>query len=299
MTDDIAAQPHDEDRPVSAAGEPRKKRAPASKKIYGVVCGMPRCGTRNFASLLNKYRHFAIQAEIPFPLLEGALKLIQNADSTFEKGNPKVPPIWRARRYDAIAGAIMLVSKANPLVRRNAIVQGFKLPNAEFESDLLDEVLLPSVSRVHYMYCIRNPVDCYLSLSAMPWFRRTAEGYIQNYIRSLNRICDMKQKAVASGAQVSFAIFNLDTFIAAKSQARWLSQNMFAPLDVEVSPKRCQLFLESMGYINSTKQATGKDREKTLPPDAIEVFQSKKPRLRHAIAKFNAVFEEDLLLNFV
>ena len=261
--------------------------------IYSIVCGMPRCGTRQFADFLNRDDRICIQGEIRSTLIPYISKLVLKADNEYKSG--KLQKYFsKKKRYDAAVELFSLFSKGRRYKKKTALIHGFKPPGAELQHKVLCSVILPSVNKLIFFYCIRNIKDCFLSLSAMPWFRRTAEQFISRYIKSLKTAITVEQKSNNENAKTRICILNLDDFIATEEKANWIKQKLFSPLGIELSFSEAQAYINTTENRNSTMRATGTKRETVLPEAVSEIFQCKIDEINKVVADFNNIFEASL-----
>jgi hypothetical protein len=256
--------------------------------IYSVICGMPRCGTRQFADFLNKEDRACIQAEIKASLIPYIYDLLMKADSEYESG--KQQKHFLKKRYEAIVELFSLFSKGARAVKPSASLHGFKTPNAEFYYEALCAMILPSFERLVFFYCIRNIKDCFLSLSAMPWFNRTPEQFISRYLKSLKTAIKIHKKTKKENSKTSIGILHLDDFIGAEDKASWLISKLYAPVEIDLPLARATTYIETTGNRNSTVRMIGTKRETELAADINNFFQTKMEEVNPIVAEFNKVF---------
>ena len=260
--------------------------------IYSVICGMPRCGTRQFTDFLSKDERICIQGEIKTSLIPYMHDLLLRADSEYDSG--KQQKYFNRKRYDAVIQLFSLFSKGAKAVKPSASLHGFKTPNAELCYKELCSMILPSVDRLIFFYCIRHIKDCFLSLSAMPWFNRTPEQFIARYIKSLKTAIKINQKTKKERSKISIYILHLDDFIAAEDKARWLISKLYDPIGINLPLARATDYIETTGNRNSTARMIGTKRETELAPGINAFFQTQKEKVNTMIAEFNTVFGTNL-----
>jgi hypothetical protein len=263
-----------------------------SATIYTVICGMPRCGTRQFTDFLSKDERICIQGEIKTSLIPYMRDLLLRADSEYDSG--KQQKYFSRKRLEAVIQLFSLFSKGAKAFKPSASLHGFKTPNAELCYKELFSMILPSVDRLVFFYCIRNIKDCFLSLSAMPWFNRTPEQFIDRYIKSLKTAIKINKKTKKESSKTSIYTLHLDDFIAAEDKAHWLISKLYAPIGIDLPLARATDYIEKTGNRNSTVRMIGTKRETELAPDINAFFQTKKEKVNTIIAEFNTVFGTNL-----
>jgi hypothetical protein len=260
--------------------------------LYVVVCGMPRCGTRQFTDFLNQSDKVCIQAEISRALLRPLHLFIKKADKVYKK--PWQSSNYNRKRPDLLVDLIRNVSKGEVYLQSKATIHGFKTPRIEIGYKALNQLFIPSFSRINYFYCIRAVSDCFLSLHAMPWSRTSPKTFINQYIKSLNSAQQLKELPDTKQGKVAIHILNLDAFVASTTRAQWLAKHLFAPLNLHPEAEWIEGILSTTGNRNSTERATGKRRDTQLPANVREIFLGQKERINTAIHRFNEVFDEEL-----
>lgn len=263
-----------------------------SAERFVVLCGMPRCGTRQFTDFLNADERICIQGEIAHPILKKMADLIDTAEAIYATGNKE--RYFSRKKAAATAAMFAYFSKANPMFKRGATIQGFKTPNAEVFAPEIFQVLMNGAASVRFMYCIRNIEDCYLSLVAMPWFGQSEEQFIQRYLKSLRRALSLRSEVASSGAEGSLAVLNLDQFIRAKDQAKWIKEELFDAIGVPVTLERARILVDTVGNSNSTVNTTGVVRKKELSDQAYRVFERHRSEIEADVSEFNQRFDESL-----
>lgn len=265
-----------------------------TREKFVVVCGMPRCGTRQFADFMSRHTSVALQGEISNPVVPIIRKAVEAADQLYPAGYA-ADAIARKRPHTIIQ-MFGSFSKTMPIHVPDARIHGFKSPSAELMHRDLNKLLLPSFPQIQYFYCIRNPIDCYLSLSSMPWFAMDAKDYIDRYITSISAASQIAKISSEGRRRVVISTLNLDSFIATKDKAMWLRQRVFAPLKIAPSVEWLAKITETTENRNATERVTGTRRGKSIKPEALAVFREHEAKLQQAVDVFNATFKETLSL---
>jgi hypothetical protein len=260
--------------------------------VFVVVCGMPRSGTRQFTDFLNRHADIAIQGEMRHALIRSVRDLMVAADAAYPAGYSA--KFYQKKRARTVTELFASLSKNRRVSKPKATIHGFKTPQGEHYHRLLKDIVGKSFTQTSYFYCIRNIVDCYLSLVEMPWFVDGPNRYISNYINSLGNAVIVHRLAAAGESKVSIGILNLDDFIRSEAKVEWVASRLFAALPVKLAPGWIDDIVGSTTNRNATERATGKRRAKHLDGAAAEVFQRRLPEIEAAVAQFNATFSENL-----
>jgi len=262
--------------------------------LHVILCGMPRCGTRQFTDFLNQESSICLQGEIKQSLIDPIRQMVEAADRVYADG--AYSGRYRKKRAQLLLQLFSHLSKSYPFHKPSATIHGFKTPGIEKAYQTLNSLFLPSTHRLVYFYCIRNISDCYLSLCSMPWFKATPKQFVAKFLRSLTAARQIKASPEAEKGQVAIEILNLDAFIASTDRAQWLATRLFAPVDLQPKAAWLQSIASTTGNRNSTERATGKKRDTQLPADVRGIFLAEKESINAAIQEFNEVFNETLPL---
>lgn len=256
---------------------------------YVIVCGMPRSGTRHFTDLLAKHPLVCMQNEIGEAILRDVISLVLRSDAVYGRGGAGAQ--FAAKRREVLVHTIGLFSKGQVSRKGGCIIHGFKNPGAELMHEEINHAFIPSFRTIHYLFCIRNFTDCYLSLTSMPWFKLTREQYLSRYVKSLEAAVSMRHKSAASGdARFRVDVLDLDEFVSAESQAAWIKDVLFAPIGIDVPLADAEAFRISTKNTNSTASKFGVARPKDLTSDDYEYFSSRVADFSDAIQRFNLAF---------
>lgn len=261
-------------------------------EFFVVVCGMPRSGTRQFADFLNRHPAIAVQGEIRHSLIRSVRKLMVAGDEAYPSGY--AGKFYSKKRAKTVAELFAGLSKTRRVSKPKVKIHGFKTPQAENYGAHISDIVGESFVHTNYFYCIRNIVDCYLSLVEMPWFLDGPNQYITSYINSLGAAVALRHKAEESGAKFSIGVLNLDDFIRSEVKAEWIAGRLFGPLPIEIKSGWISEIVDSTSNRNATERATGKRRKKELEGPAAEVFLHRRQEIEAAVARFNATFSENL-----
>jgi hypothetical protein len=261
---------------------------------YVILCGMPRCGTRQFADLLDRDDRVCLQGEIKQSMILPIYELVKAADAAYVDGTQL--KYYQKKRALAVAEMFSFFSKANRNVKLEPSIHGFKTPNIEFLHEMLSAIFLPSTDRLNYLYCIRNIKDCYLSLTSMVWFNKTQEQFIARYIRSLKTAVELSNISKMDGSKVAVGILNLNSYIEAQDKADWLISRIYRPLGIDIAKEQAIKIVSTTENRNATERATGKSRPKNVTDEVHAVFLKNKNAINSAVVEFNDAFGESLQL---
>lgn len=262
------------------------------QRPFLVLCGMPRCGTRQFADFLNRHHDVCIQGEIRHALLRPTRDLMVAGDEAYPQGYAS--NYFQRKRAQAVVEIFASFSKARRVVKPKATFHGFKTPQIESHHKRIGQIVGESFAGTAYLYCIRNVADCYLSLVQMPWFTDGPNAYIEKYIDSLDTAITLRHESLRTGARASIGVLNLDDFIACDDKAAWLAQRLFHPLTIAASDSWIGEIAATTDNRNATERATGTRRAKVLEGAAAEVFAMRLPEVERAVDRFNRTFSENL-----
>lgn len=256
---------------------------------YAIVCGMPRCGTRQFTDFLNNHPNVCIQDEIGEIVLKRACELVLLADKVYLDSSARNS--YLAKRRTVVAQLLGLFTKGRIRFKEGSVVNGFKTPNVELHGLTLNAVFAPSFARLHYLYCIRNLRDCYLSLTAMPWFRLTRSEYASRYMASLSTAMDLRQASMsADEPRFDIHILNLDAFVASENRGDWIRDCLFARAGATISDEVAADIVARTRNANSTKNKFGRKRPTTFSADDAKYFGERRTEIEEVVARFNETF---------
>jgi hypothetical protein len=261
---------------------------------YVILCGMPRCGTRQFTDLLNRDNRICLQGEIKQSMIKPIYELVKAADAAYINGTQL--KYYQQKRALAISELFSFFSKANRIIKPEASIHGFKTPNIELLHEILTAMFTPSTNQLSYLYCIRNIKDCYLSLTSMVWFKATQEQFIARYIRSLRTAVELGQKSRIANSKTQVRILNLDEYIKETDKADWIIHRIYSQIGMHVTRERAIEIVTTTENRNATERATGKRRDNNVSSNVHEVFLTNKIAINSAVAEFNEMFCENLQL---
>lgn len=188
-------------------------------------------------------------------------------------------------------------SKGKREFKPKATIFGFKTPRVERYHKDLTLIVGDTFEKTAYFYCIRNIVDCYLSLVEMPWFGSGPNSFIDLYVASLNDAVTLANISKQSGDRIAFSVLNLDDFIQSDTKARWIYDRMFSTLPINTGLPWFENIVTNTANRNATENTVGKKRAKMLSGAAVEVFQRRQADIEKAVGEFNLAFSENLSCN--
>jgi len=226
------------------------------------VTGMGRSGTTTALRVLNTHPSVYLTGEVPLPVLRALFATLDAAD----KAHVDTRDGWLSRKTDFMFDAFGFLSKGGEgrtHRRATAGFRGFKEPRlegmfADLESHFASVGLAP-----RYVYCARNPFDCWRSYKATSWNRHDEEGFLAAYVKSFAHL-----RAMRTAAPQRVAVISLDEVIASGDPAKFYRDRLFSFLELHV-PKRVAQHIERIA--NSERRSP----YPALPPaerSAIEAF---------------------------
>jgi hypothetical protein len=255
---------------------------------------MPRCGTRQFADFLNRHPRLCLQGEIRGTLLGTIRGALEAAQQAYPRGY--AARAFREKRARGVIDLFGLLSKGNRITKQGADIHGFKCPQMERQQGHITAIVRPAFKRLVWLHAIRNPVDCWLSLRAMPWFSDDPDQFVERYCSSLDYARNRRTKwgrtgrdgnrcaPVTTGAPAptlamgtTIAALDLDAFIASADKPGWLGQHLFAPLGLAPSAAELAHFAATTDNRNATTRATGAARSRMLDPADHARFEHHAP----------------------
>lgn len=248
-----------------------------------IVVGRPRAGTRFVAGALNQFREIAIQGELPIPVMEGLVRFIEDTDKYYERAAEKgegrheeMRRLWLSKKEQLFFSLWTNAGQSRVIKpRADCRYFGYKRPNHEMYFDFYERHL--HGRKPLYIYCIRNFVDNYLSISAR-WPERDIARVADEYLASIEQYRVMKKTAPDRVFK-----FVLDEHVTRGIEH--LDKNVLSHLDLVRRP-RVMAALESMGPKNTTTGMNVERRTQLTPRE--ERFIAKRPRLR---AEFESLLE--------
>ncbi|PTR06000.1 hypothetical protein [Novosphingobium sp. GV061] len=271
---------------------PPSQRLPLETFI--VLCGMPRCGTRQFADFLNAHPRLCLQGEIRSGLIQTIRATLAAGDRAYATGY--AANYYRQKRAQGVIDLFTLLSKARRISKPGADLHGFKCPQMERQSAAISAIVQPAFARLVWLHCIRNPADCWLSLKAMPWFSDDMDQFVERYCDSLDQARAIADAPAAEGLDTRISPLDLDAFIAAADKPGWLGCQLFAPLGLAPSPEELTRIATTTDNRNATARATGNARATVLGAADHDDMARHAGRLEEAIAAYNARFGTALAL---
>lgn len=259
------------------------RKQEASNVTPLIVCGMGRSGTRNTAAVLNQHPEIRIFGEISSKTFVHFFKMLSANDMLSEKKLAS----WRAKKLNYIFDSFFALSGG--LIRRRVprehIIVGFKSPRSEFFFAQFEKHFASCGVAPFYVYCVRNPLDCWASYRSMPWNNWNVDQFIGLYLKSLRRLAVMRRKA---GSRVR--VMHLDQFLARDDPVEFYAETLFTPLGLTMSDE-LRKALPGVKNSNSTIAATGAERL-PLPPEDADAIRD-NTAIHRLLAQNNLVWPAD------
>lgn len=250
-----------------------------------IVVGRPRAGTRFVTDILNRFDDVAVQSEIPNPVMASVHRMMSEVDTYYrgtvdsaERGERGVKEhaAWQGKRASLMfalwAGCSQAKAKG---LDKQVRYFGYKRPKHEDYFDFYEK-MFEGGNLPFYVFCVRNFVDNYLSISSR-WPERTVEMVADEYLAALSVYKRMKNRAAER-----VLLFNLDDQIAAGLP--YARAQVLDPLGLEVTaPMEAEL--EAMGATNRTEADNNAVRRRELNADE-RAYIAARPEL---VKKFAAL----------
>lgn len=196
------------------------------------IFGMGRSGTTNALRVANAHPSVMMNGEIPLPVLKQFLETLAAAD----RAHSDTREGWLARKADYMFESFGYLSKGGrgKLHRRaTATHRGHKTPRLESLFDEYEAHFASVGLAPRYVYCARNPFDCWRSYKATSWNRYDdVAGFLAHYAASFEKLATVRERA---GTRV--LVLNLDEIIAAEDKIAFYRDRFFAPLGLDM-PER-------------------------------------------------------------
>jgi hypothetical protein len=246
------------------------------------IFGMGRSGTTNALRVANAHPCVMMNGEIPLPVLKQFLATLDAAD----RAHSDTREGWLARKPDYMFESFGYLSKGGRgrLHRRaTATHMGHKTPRLESLFDDYEAHFASAGLAPRYIYCARNPFDCWRSYKAMPWNRYDeVTAFLAHYVASFERLDHVRERA---GTRM--LVLNLDELIAADDKVAFYRDRFFAPLGLDM-PERTVRRIENISAAKSGPRPAELGAEERSAIEAYpgiaalnaEMFAPFKPSLR-------------------
>lgn len=235
-----------------------------------IVCGMARSGTRMITDLLNRFDEVAIQPEMHAATLDAYLEMTESISGTYsyysEKKGRNLAKYWE-RFQPALAFCFLaLGNKKGPVGRGKKISYlGIKTPSYEHKFDAFEQIFHHGQAPL-YVYCMRRPKKVWASWKSLG-YEQEVGVFSRRYRRSLK-----KALRISESCRGRFALFDLDSYLAAQEKRQWVIDHVLAPLVLSVEMPN-DFIPDAVPNRNSLERA-GKprllDRETRLELDALK-----------------------------
>ncbi|MGY6532503.1 sulfotransferase [Glycocaulis sp.] len=242
-----------------------------------IIAGRPRAGTRYLTDVLNRFEDVAIQSEIPNPVMAAIHRFFRDTDNYYrgagdseERGErgPGELAAWQSKKTSLMFALWIGGAQAKPKgLDKPLRYFGYKRPKHEDYFDFYEKVFDQSPP-VH-IFCVRNFVDNYLSISSR-WPGRDVEEVADEYLAALAVYRRMVKRAPGR-----VLLFNLDDHIAAG--VGYVRAQILDPLGLELD-SAMEAELEAMGATNRTEADNNAVRRRTLN-EAEQAYIATRPKL--------------------
>lgn len=245
-----------------------------------IVCGRQRAGTRFITEILSSFDEVTLQGEIPNPITAAMKKFIEHCNFVYEKQateeeNPrrkKQRDGWRDKRKKLIFDLWAGIAQSRRVERSaNCRYYGYKRPNNEIYFDFYEENF--PEPKAHYVYCIRNFEDNFLSIASR-WPDRNIETVADDYLSSIHQF-----EAMKASAPDRVHLFDLDAHI--REGASYVYRAVLDPLGLVPRDAEHRQNIERFGPVNTTEGTENKPRRRILS-DTEVAFLASRPDIAEA-----------------
>lgn len=199
------------------------------------VMGMGRSGTTNALRVLNCHPKVMLTGEIALAVLKRFFALLDVLDQS-NQGKTQVRDGWLGRKADYVFtsfGYMAKMPRGQPEAPAGAIYRGHKSPRLEFIFDDYETHFASVGMQPRYVYCTRNPFDCWTSYKSMPWNAyRDVDHFLRDYERS-----HLELRRVRGEASGRVLVMDLDALKAAPDPLAFYRENLYAPLGLEMDDR--------------------------------------------------------------
>jgi hypothetical protein len=199
------------------------------------ICGMGRSGTTNALRVLNTHPSVMLNGEISLSVLNQFFALLDGVERSYAEKDDTLEG-WRKRKIDYMFESFGYLSKGGRGQLKKlpaARFRGHKTPRLETLFEKYEAHFRGSGYPPRYIYCARNPFDCWRSYKATSWNRHDGvTEFLAQYMASFERL-----KVMQEHADGRVFVLKLDDLIAASDAAEWYRDRLFTPLGLDM-PER-------------------------------------------------------------
>lgn len=263
-----------------------------NKSRFLVVCGMPRSGTRQFSDYLNSVSVCSIQGEINEKIIPHIYSVLKSADDAYM--GSKHEGVWLEKRPGTVFSLFSDFQKLKKFPsKKDCQMVGFKTPGIEIRYNYIKKIVGESFSQTVWFYCIRDFIDCYLSLRSMPWFNRGASQFVDKYIRSLSAAVRILDEGVHNNASFIYPL-NLSDYVVSEDKVLWVKDNIYSKIDVDISYNDIEGIILKAVNRNSGENRFGVVEKPKMSNEDIQVFEKRKQEINDMVNIFNVKFGQTL-----
>lgn len=212
--------------------------APNSALTPLFVMGMGRSGTTNTLRVLNCHPKVMLTGEIALAVLKQFFALLDKLDQSTQ-GKPQLEEGWLERKADFIFTSFGYMAKLGhgQLGKYgDAVYLGHKSPKLEFIFGEYEAHFASVGMKPLYVYCTRNPFDCWRSYRSQPWNAYPdVDRFLQDYDLSHRRLRRMRKKAPSR-----VFLMELDVLKAAPDPFAFYQEKLYALLGLDMDDRTRQ-----------------------------------------------------------
>ncbi|MCK0753254.1 sulfotransferase [Chromohalobacter japonicus] len=218
-----------------------------------VICGMGRSGTRNVADNIAKHPLVQIYGEIPPNIMDSFLEFFFRTNSAFLKS--PFGKGWADRKNEFFFDCLNNISKEKIEFKKDGRKYvGYKSPNHERFFNKIEQCFSGEEVKPCYIYCIRDALSCWQSYKSMEWNKLDVEGFIEQYVESVNFYFSMLDKF-----EKRVVLFNLNEYKTCNDKEAYFKYSILRNIGMS-EPDLVHFKLDEKNR-NATKKFIGKDSE--------------------------------------
>lgn len=227
-----------------------------------IIVGRQRAGTRYIMHVLNQFRQVTVQGEIPPPVMRTVKRMFDEiqifyGNSSRVGRNEEIASrrieLWNRKKASLMFSVWSGLSKdREKRPSRMCKYFGYKCPGHEIYFDFYNDFFQV---KPFYIYCIRNFVDHYLSISSI-WPRKKIESVADGYLNSIEMYHRMKGEM-----SERVLLSNLDDLKIGGTG--YINENILRPLRLRLNPLVFAK-LNTLSARNATEDMQGVRRRRRL-----------------------------------
>jgi hypothetical protein len=208
------------------------------------IIGMGRSGTTNALRVLNAHPQVMLNGEISLSVMKQFLDLLDGVEKSYRDKDVTITN-WRARKADYMFESFGYLSKGGRGQLKkipDARYRGHKTPRHESLFDRYEAHFGSSGFAPRYLYCARNPFDCWRSYQSVAWSGyKSVADFLAHYMTSFEQLAHMQRHA-----EGRVFVLSLDELRRAPDPLGWYRRRIFEPLGLDLDDRTARL-IEKFG----------------------------------------------------